>query len=77
MTQYTHVQLDGGDKIDPDLPNSNPFAYFTSITYNCFRGRINAEKKFMETKKRYRENKYNMFEQQEGLQQTQDNPEEE
>lgn len=31
----------------------------------------------METKKRYRENKYNMFEQQEGLQQTQDNPEEE
>lgn len=67
----------GVDKIDPDRPGSNPFSYFTAIAFNCFRGRINSEKKFMETKKRFRENKYNMFEQQEGLQQTQDNPEEE
>ena len=58
----------GVDKIDPDRPGSNPFSYFTAIAFNCFRGRINSEKKFMETKKRFRENKYNDFEQQEGLQ---------
>lgn len=45
----------GVDKIDPDRPGSNPFSYFTAIAFNCFRGRINSEKKFMETKKRFRE----------------------
>ena len=65
------------DKIDPSKPNCNPFAYFTSCAYNCFRGRINTEKKFMRTKQRYRENKYSEYEQQEGLQQTQDNPDDE
>lgn len=65
------------DKIDPTKPNCNPFAYFTSCVFNCFRGRINTEKKFMKTKQRYRENKYSEYELQESLQQTQDNPEDE
>ncbi len=64
------------DKIDLSLPNCNPFSYITQVAFNCFRGRINTEKKFMETKKRFREYNYSEFEQNEGLQQTQDNPEE-
>lgn len=64
------------NKIDMSLSNANPFSYITQCAYNCFRGRINAEKKFMETKRRFREDNYAEFEQQENLQQTQDNPEE-
>jgi hypothetical protein len=48
----------GVSKIDLSLANCNPFSYFTQIALNCFRARINSEKRFMSTKQRYREEVY-------------------
>ena len=61
------------DKIDPNHPKCNPFAYFTQIAYNCFRQRIKNEKKYGLTKQKLRETKYDEFELAEGLKQTKDN----
>lgn len=63
----------GVDKIDPNHPKCNPFAYFTQICYNCFRQKIKSEKKYMLTKQKYRMEKYDEFEQLENLNKTQDN----
>lgn len=65
----------GVSKIDLSLTNCNPFSYFTQIALNCFRARINSEKRFMSTKQRYREEVYDQYERQENLQRTKDNNE--
>ena len=60
-------------RIDLSLPNCNPFSYFTQTALNCFRARINSQKKFMSTKKRFRQQYYDQYEQEEGLQHTKEN----
>lgn len=64
-------------RIDLSLPNCNPFSYFTQTALNCFRARINSQKKFMSTKKRFRQQYYDQYQQEEGLQHTKQNQQEE
>lgn len=69
----TRCLTKGVAKINLDLVNCNPFSYFTQIALNCFRARINSQKKFMLTKQRFREEIYNQYEQDEQLVKTKDN----
>ena len=71
------VLLTGVDKINPDHPKCNPFAYFTQIAYNIFRQKIKNEKRYGLTKEKFRKEKYDEFELTEGINPTQDNPDEE
>lgn len=71
----TRCLTNGVDKINPDHPKCNPFAYFTTIAFNCFRQKIKNEKKYNLTKQRLREEHYTEFEQNEGLEVTRDNEE--
>lgn len=63
----------GVSKIDLSLANCNPFSYFTQIALNCFRARINSEKRFMSTKQKYRDEVYTQYEHQQNLQRTKEN----
>lgn len=65
----------GVDKINLDLPNCNPFSYFTQISYNEFRQKIKRQKRYQQIKQRVREQIYNQFEKENNLQQTKDNDE--
>ena len=65
----------GVDKIDLTLPNCNPFAYFTQISYNQFRQKIKREKRYQNLKQRVRDQIYTQFEQDNNLQLTKDNDE--
>ena len=65
----------GVDKINLDLPNCNPFAYFTQISYNEFRQKIKREKRYQQIKQRVRQQIYNDFQKDNGLEQTKDNDE--
>lgn len=65
----------GVDKIDLSLPNCNPFAYFTQISYNEFRQKIKRQKRYQQLKQRIREEVYDQFEKQNNLEQTKDNDE--
>ena len=69
----TRCLTKGVAKINLDLVNCNPFSYFTQIALNCFRARINSQKKFMLTKQRFREEIYDQYEQDEQLARTKDN----
>lgn len=73
QTLLPDVSPTGVDKIDPDHPKCNPFAYFTAIAFNVYRQKIKTEKKYGQTKQQLREKYYDQFELQEGLKQTQDN----
>lgn len=66
----------GVDKIDLSLPNCNPFAYFTQISYNEFRQKIKRQKRYQQIKQRVREQIYDQFEKENGLTQTKDNDDE-
>ena len=57
----------GLDHINLELSNCNPFSYFTQIAFNCFRTRISIQKKFTQTRNRYRDIYYNQFQLAEGL----------
>ena len=63
----------GVGKINLDLPNCNPFSYFTQIAYNIFRQKIKSEKKYSLTKQKLREQVYTQFELQNGMVATKDN----
>lgn len=63
----------GVDKIDLSLPNCNPFAYFTQISYNQFRQKIKRQKRYQQIKQRVRDQIYSDFQKQNSLQQTKDN----
>lgn len=63
----------GVDKINLDLPNCNPFSYFTAIAYNQFRQKIKREKRYQQIKQRVRDQIYSDFQKQNSLQQTKDN----
>lgn len=63
----------GVDKINLDLPNCNPFAYFTQISYNEFRQKIKREKRYQNLKQRVRDQIYTQFEQDNNLELTKDN----
>ena len=65
----------GVDKIDLSLPNCNPFAYFTQISYNQFRQKIKREKRYQNLKQRVRDQIYTQFEQDNNLELTKDNDE--
>lgn len=65
----------GVDKINLDLPNCNPFAYFTQISYNEFRQKIKREKRYQNLKQRVRDQIYTQFEQDNNLELTKDNDE--
>ena len=67
----------GVDKIDLSLPNCNPFAYFTQISYNEFRQKIKRQKRYQQIKQRVRDQIYSDFQKQNSLQQTKDNDEDE
>lgn len=67
----------GVDKIDLSLPNCNPFAYFTQISYNQFRQKIKREKRYQQIKQRIRDEVYSEFERDNNLDQTKDNDEDE
>jgi len=64
------------DRINLDHPKCNVFAYLTQTAYNVFRQKIKSEKKYANTKTQLRTEMYSEFENSEGLDQTQDNPEE-
>ena len=66
----------GVDKINLDLPNCNPFAYFTQISYNQFRQKIKREKRYQNLKQRVRDQIYTQFEQDNNLELTKDNEDE-
>lgn len=66
----------GVDKINLDLPNCNPFAYFTQISYNEFRQKIKREKRYQNLKQRVRDQIYTQFEQDNNLELTKDNEDE-
>ena len=55
------------DKIDLDIPNSNPFSYLTKICYWKFVAKINSEKKFQQTKNRMRDECFDKLESVEGI----------
>ena len=65
----------GVDKIDLSLPNCNPFAYFTQISYNEFRQKIKRQKRYQNLKQRVRDQIYTQFEQDNNLELTKDNDE--
>lgn len=65
----------GVDKINLDLPNCNPFSYFTQISYNEFRQKIKRQKRYQQIKQRVRQQIYNQFEKENNLEQTKDNDE--
>lgn len=67
----------GVDKIDLSLPNCNPFAYFTQISYNQFRQKIKRQKRYQQIKQRIRDEVYSEFERDNNLDQTKDNEEDE
>ena len=69
----TRCLTKGVARINLDLVNCNPFSYFTQIALNCFRARINTQKKFMLTKQKFREEIYDQYEQQQQLNRTKDN----
>lgn len=52
----TRCILKAVDKINLDLPNCNPFSYFTQTAYNIFRQKIKKEKKFACIKQKIYEN---------------------
>lgn len=66
----------GVDKIDPDHPKCNPFAYLTQCAFNIFRQKIKNQKKYSQTKQRLREQVFTQFESDEGLMNTKDNQDE-
>ena len=66
----------GVDKIDPDHPKCNPFAYLTQCAFNIFRQKIKNQKKYSQTKQRLREQVFTQFEADEGLMNTKDNQDE-
>lgn len=51
----------GVDKIDLSLPNCNPFAYFTQISYNQFRQKIKRQKRYNQVKQRLQQEVYSDF----------------
>ena len=67
----------GVDKINLDLPNCNPFSYFTAIAYNQFRQKIKRQKRYQLIKQRVRDEVYTQFERDNGLDVTKDNQQEE
>lgn len=66
----------GVDKIDLSLPNCNPFAYFTQISYNEFRQKIKRQKRYNQIKQRIRDEVYTQFERDNNLDLTKDNQDE-
>lgn len=66
----------GVDKINPDHPKCNPFAYLTQCAFNIFRQKIKNQKKYSQTKQRLREQVFTQFESDEGLMNTKDNQDE-
>jgi len=46
-------------KFNPDYPKSNPFSYFTRISYNAYRNRIKKEKKAHEVLLEYQNEVFN------------------
>ena len=50
------------DKINLDIPNSNPFSYLTQTCHNKFIAKINEEKKFSKLKTALMENNIDIIE---------------
>lgn len=44
-----------------DIPKSNPFFYFSRITYNAFRKFVKTSRKRLDAEKNYRENEWTTF----------------
>ena len=55
------------DKINLDHPKCNPFSYLTQTCFNCFRAKINKEKKYSQTKENLKDYYFNEFQSDENI----------